>query len=69
MRGLPDLTNPVLPDVEDLHQLPRRPVDAADFEWPESGPSEPKNTAKVGPFKAKVVAAMTGAMTTSLLSM
>lgn len=53
-----------------------------EYQWPESGPSGSrieddedeavaspgKGTAKVGPFGAKLVAAMTGAMTTSLLS-
>lgn len=48
------------------------------FEWPESGPSEsskvkgndplPSDGRSIGPFGAKVIAAMTGAMTTSLLS-
>ncbi|KAK1921421.1 mitochondrial carrier domain-containing protein [Papiliotrema laurentii] len=47
------------------------------FEWPESGPSESskvkgndprlEDDPAIGPFGAKVIAAMTGAMTTSLL--
>jgi hypothetical protein len=53
-----------------------------EYQWPESGPSGSRieedeeeavaspagGKAKVGPFGAKLVAAMTGAMTTSLLS-
>lgn len=47
-------------------------VGTADLDWPESGPSsQPMQTGpqpKLGPFGAKVVAAMTGATVTSLLS-
>lgn len=44
-----------------------------DFEWPESGPSglpiEEKEQAKnIGPFGAKALASMTGAVAVSLLS-
>ncbi len=62
-----DLTYPTLPDARDMDRSAR--PDAGDFEWPEAGPSEPsKRKPKLGPSGAKVVAAMTGAMTTSLLS-
>lgn len=59
--GHPDLEIPGLPDAsEDLSQ---------DFDWPEAGPSKPAaNSGIVGPVGAKAIAAMTGAMTTSLLS-
>lgn len=45
----------------------------SDFEWPESGPSglpvEEKERAKaLGPFGAKALASMTGAVVVSLLS-
>ncbi|WVR03237.1 hypothetical protein IAU60_000228 [Kwoniella sp. DSM 27419] len=51
----------------------RQIVDEADYEWPEAGPSsipadtETTRKGSLGPFGAKAVAAMTGAMTTSLL--
>ncbi|WWC57772.1 uncharacterized protein I303_100307 [Kwoniella dejecticola CBS 10117] len=41
-------------------------VNEGEYEWPEAGPSQPKES-RVGPFGAKAVAAMTGAMATSLL--
>lgn len=79
----PDLINPGLPDTDDLNPRPatsklRSSMSLRDeeIEWPESGPSSipmdaeggGKRKARVGPFGAKVVASMTGAMTTSLLS-
>jgi hypothetical protein len=77
----PDLLNPYLPDMADLDppittrvlvQEGGMSVRNADVEWPESGPSsQPMQTGqqpKVGPFGAKVIAAMTGATVTSLLS-
>lgn len=86
-----DLTNPALPDIEDLDQptLARhvdqggtslRESDKGEYQWPESGSShssklkgydEHTSTGDgpiLGPFGAKVAAAMTGAVTTSLLS-
>ncbi|KAK8844575.1 hypothetical protein IAR55_006422 [Kwoniella newhampshirensis] len=75
----PDLTIPLLPDAEDL-PLPQsrsfsqggmnlRPqLEGEEYEWPEAGPSTiKKNEPSVGPFGAKAVAAMTGALATSLL--
>ncbi|CAD6573893.1 MAG: hypothetical protein TREMPRED_000958 [Tremellales sp. Tagirdzhanova-0007] len=61
----------LLAHTGDLNRLARTSPDAADdIEWPESGPSEPSRAkAKISRNGAKVVAAMTGAMTTSLLSM
>ncbi|WRT63381.1 uncharacterized protein IL334_000286 [Kwoniella shivajii] len=38
-----------------------------EYQWPEAGPSTIKREPTVGPFGAKAVAAMTGAMATSLL--
>jgi hypothetical protein len=75
----PDLLNPSLPDTDELNvsisraRLPGMSLRDGEYEWPESGPSsEPMEgkgkKRKVGPFGAKVAAAMTGAMTTSLLS-
>lgn len=60
----PDLEDPILPDaVEDL---------TPEFEWPEAGPSKAGGAQRsalsdqtLGP---KAIAAMTGALTTSLLS-
>ncbi|WVW81450.1 hypothetical protein I302_103444 [Kwoniella bestiolae CBS 10118] len=78
-RPHPDLTYPLLPDAQDDLPIPTasRPVRQGglslrdeDYEWPEAGPSTLKQTntgAGVGPFGAKAVAAMTGAMATSLL--
>jgi solute carrier family 25 protein 39/40 len=45
----------------------------AEFEWPESGPSglpveEKEQVKALGPFGAKVMASMTGAVVVSLLS-
>ena len=72
------------PDDLDRPTAPGRSVDRGSsslrddsFEWPASGPSESSKEKgldastqgdKIGPFGAKVVAAMTGAVTTSLLS-
>ena len=67
MRAQADLSYPLLPDPNDLSSPARSLHAVDDFDWPESGPSQPRK-AKVGPFGAKVVAAMTGAMSTSLLS-
>jgi hypothetical protein len=48
--------------------------DDNDFEWPESGPSglpieEKEKVKNLGPFGAKALASMTGAVAVSLLSM
>ncbi|WWC67145.1 uncharacterized protein I206_101052 [Kwoniella pini CBS 10737] len=80
MRSHPDLTYPLLPDAQDDLPIPSTSrsirqggmslrdteISEGEYEWPEAGPSQPKEN-KIGPFGAKVVAAMTGAMTTSLL--
>ncbi|WWD22880.1 hypothetical protein CI109_107375 [Kwoniella shandongensis] len=71
----PDFTIPLLPDADDL-PLPRsarshhHQIDGEEYEWPEAGPSTPSATqdeGRIGPFGAKAVAAMTGALATSLL--
>lgn len=79
----PDLVNPYLPDMADLDaSVSSIPIEqggmsvrarpAGDVDWPESGPSSQPmqigNQPKVGPFGSKVIAAMTGAIVTSLLS-
>jgi hypothetical protein len=67
-----DLANPGLPDADDL-RMSARPVTAdtlaRETEWPDSGPSRIPDQPKMSPFGAKLVAAMTGASATSLLSM
>jgi len=83
MKDGPDLSLPSVPDIErDIVSTRQRkmPVEhggtnlrEADFEWPESGPSglpiEEKEQAKaLGPFGAKALASMTGAVVVSLLS-
>lgn len=83
MRQTPDLSLPSVPDIErDLISTRQRhlPVEnggtnlrESEFEWPESGPSglpiEEKEQAKaLGPFGAKALASMTGAVVVSLLS-
>lgn len=74
-RQQPDLTLYSLPDPQELHA--RDPLAAmslregqgdGEYEWPESGPSEVNKGKGLGPFGAKAVAAMTGAVATSLLS-
>jgi hypothetical protein len=66
-----DLSNPSLPDADDL-RVSARPVTAdtlvQETEWPESGPSRIPDEPRMSPFGAKLVAAMTGASATSLLS-
>ncbi|WWC97275.1 hypothetical protein V866_004154 [Kwoniella sp. B9012] len=79
-RPHPDLTYPLLPDAQDDLPIPTsaRPIrqggmslrpEDEEYEWPEAGPStvKAKSSNGVGPFGAKAVAAMTGAMATSLL--
>mgnify|MGYP007001962411 CR=1 FL=1 len=84
MKVRPDLSYPGVPDVDELVHHPRHVDQGGtslrddSFEWPESGPSESskvkgndprlEDDPAIGPFGAKVIAAMTGAMTTSLLS-
>ena len=83
MREAPDLSLPSVPDIQRDSVSTRQrkmPVEQGgtnlretDFEWPESGPSglpiEEKEQAKaLGPFGAKVLASMTGAVVVSLLS-
>lgn len=55
------------PDVE-LPDLPDAMEDLADFEWPESGPSRQRFVASEVRLGPKAIAAMTGALATSLLS-
>jgi hypothetical protein len=83
MRQSPDLSIPSVPDIErDIVSTRQRnlPVEhggtnlrAAEFEWPESGPSglpieEKEKVKALGPFGAKALASMTGAVVVSLLS-
>ena len=83
MREAPDLSLPSVPDIQrDSVSTRQRKMSVeqggtnlreTDFEWPESGPSglpiEEKEQAKaLGPFGAKVLASMTGAVVVSLLS-
>ncbi|KAK4685168.1 hypothetical protein P7C73_g4993, partial [Tremellales sp. Uapishka_1] len=64
----PDLIYPDLPDAEADIPLGRaRAASLDDFEWPEAGPSGSGGEAKLGPLGSKAVAAITGAITTSLL--
>ena len=65
MRGQAGISSSSIP-IDGARQVP---INVDDFKWPEAGPSDPaKRQAKVGPFGAKAVAAITGAVTTSLLS-
>jgi hypothetical protein len=83
MRESPDLSLPSVPDIErDLISSRQRklPIEhggtnlrATEFEWPESGPSglpieEKEQVKALGPFGAKALASMTGAVVVSLLS-
>lgn len=83
MRESPDLSIPSVPDIQrDIVSNRHRklPVEHGgtnlrepEFEWPEAGPSglpiEEKEQAKaLGPFGAKALASMTGAVVVSLLS-
>jgi len=83
MRQTPDLSLPSVPDIErDLISTRQRklPVESggtnlreSEFEWPESGPSglpieEKEQVKALGPFGAKALASMTGAVVVSLLS-
>jgi hypothetical protein len=54
------------PDVE-LPELPDA-LDDLDFEWPESGPSRQRSALSDATLGPKAIAAMTGALSTSLLS-
>lgn len=83
MRETPDLSIPSVPDIErDIVSNRQRklPVEHGgtnlrepEFEWPESGPSglpieEKEQVKALGPFGAKALASMTGAVVVSLLS-
>jgi hypothetical protein len=83
MRETPDLSIPSVPDIErDMISNRQRklPVEHGgtnlrepEFEWPESGPSglpieEKEQVKALGPFGAKALASMTGAVVVSLLS-
>ncbi|WWC85499.1 uncharacterized protein L201_000363 [Kwoniella dendrophila CBS 6074] len=81
MRSHPDLTYPLLPDAQDDLPIPtsskplrqggmslRENSSDEDYQWPEAGPSKArKSKNKIGPSGAKAIAAMTGAMSTSLM--